>query len=180
MAKMKDGAGKSTLTVVFESKRGKRALFIPPAVAVAGYVAGLTILGPKINKAFPTDFHQFFSTSAQVIATLLVVLAVEQAVFESEMAPTTKLAAQWGLVFVALGEVAAVLALSVRLSEEPYRQAFAVTVGSGLAALVAVVLTGWRRLSASAHKEFVDEMKLLAQVGDRGAKAWLDAHGEGI
>ena len=62
------------------------------------------------------------------------------------------MAGLWALLFVALGEVAALVGLSNRLDHQQYRQAFAVTVGAGLAALAAVVLTGWRKISASAYE----------------------------
>ena len=173
LAVMATSARKSVFARALKTNRGRRALVIPPVVAIGGYLAGLDVVTPTINANFPKDFSPFFATSAQVIAALLVALVVEQASFLGPTAPTTKVAGLWALLFVALGEVAALVGLSNRLDHQQYRQAFAVTVGAGLAALAAVVLTGWRKISASAYEHELGELKEAAAEGDPSAKAFL-------
>jgi hypothetical protein len=143
----------SIYQLAIRSRRDKVRAFLPPLVALVAYVLGLTVLGPKANSTFAKDFQPFFSTSAQVIATLLVALAIGRVVLGRTITAAGLVASLWALVFIALGEVAAVSALSVRLSSAVYSQAFAMTLGAGLAALIAVVLVGWE----SAQRTMVEQ-----------------------
>ena len=175
MASRKDSVYRTAL----RTREGKIAGLLPPVVAVAGCAAALTVLRPTVGESFPDDFSQFFGTSAQVIATLLVALALEKAAFQSATSPSATIAGRWGLVFVALGAVAAVTALSTRLPADVYAAAFAVTVGAGIAALLSVVLAGWRTIATGAREAEIEKFRQLAAEGDPGAVRALARLGVG-
>jgi hypothetical protein len=137
---------------------------VPFAVAVAGYVAGLS-LSPEIdNDVEHARWTGFFGTAAQVTATLLVVLAVE-----GRLASRTEMFARLGgavltVGYVAVGIVAAVAGLSPSLSGAQYRHLFAITVAGGAGALFSVVLIGARAL----RSEYADrDAEIKKRVDER-------------
>jgi hypothetical protein len=140
--------------------------FMPALAAVAAYVIGLVIAPAIESDVDQQRWSGFFGTSAQVIATLLLALAIEaRFVSRAQLFPN----ARWAHIavgYVALGELAAVTGLSPSVAPCLYTQAFAITVGGGVGALITVVLIGARALTA----EFRDrEDDLAEQVAKRVA-----------
>jgi MFS family permease len=143
-------------------------VLVPLLVAVAAYVAGLC-LAPDID----TDREHarwggFFATGAQVIATLFVALILERRVAARTKAFRRGSAGSAAVVYAGVGLLAASAGLSPSLSDDVYRQAFALTVAAGVATLLAIVLVGLRAFAfeyAKRDAEFEEKvLQLYAAV----------------
>jgi hypothetical protein len=152
-------------------------LVVPLIVAIVAYIFGVTV-SPDID----TDVQHarwtgFFGTAAQVTATLLVVLAVE-----GKLAAGTALMPKRGgalltVLYIAVGLIAAVGALSPSLSDDAYCQLFAFTVAGGVGALFSVVLIAARSLSLAytarddAFREQVGELWAAVETAKKSGPA---------
>jgi hypothetical protein len=89
------------------------------------------------------DLETFFTTTAVVLATILVALMVQDALFkESDLRPAVAV----GIVYIILGELAATLsALPVNASGGLERHALALTVSATVGSLAAVLFIASRR-----------------------------------
>ena len=84
--------GRSVYRAALREEGARLAALLPPAVAIAGAAGAWLWLAPVTNDDLPTDFAQFFATSAQVIATLFVALALEAVIFRETAAAETAFA----------------------------------------------------------------------------------------
>lgn len=111
---------------------------VPGLLAVgAGIAAGVSTPSIPPGKALPDWFATFFSTSAVVIATLFVALALG-----ARQISVSAGAASLTVLYVGVGEVAAVAALSGGLPHSVYPWLLGITVGAGLGALSSSVIVG--------------------------------------
>src|SRR4051794_10639246 len=85
----------------------RRRMVVSIVAAIAGVAIGLLSVPDFETQAQRQNFSNFFGTSAQVIATLLVALALG-----ARFAPSDAPLAVITVVYVGIGEVAAVTALS--------------------------------------------------------------------
>jgi hypothetical protein len=131
---------------------------IPIALATAaGVVAGLTAPEVPAGHALPGWFDSFFGISAGVIATLFVTLALG-----ARQIKVDELLAWFTVVYVGVGEVAAVAGLSAELPHGAYPVLLGVTVGAGLGALVSAVIIGGTAISvdeAARRKSWLKQLR---------------------
>ncbi|HET7443324.1 MAG TPA: hypothetical protein VFJ57_01555 [Solirubrobacterales bacterium] len=113
-------------------------------------MASVVVLGaaylfaPHIDAATASSYSSLFSTTGQIIVTLLVALAIELRSLRELNAQRLIIAGT--LTYVALGAGAAVLALNPTLHPGLYRALFAITLAGGIGALLSVVLIAYRGL----------------------------------
>lgn len=123
----------------------------------AGIVAGLNAPDLPAHKELPEWFVPFFSTSAGVIATLFIALALG-----SRQIPVSIPMACFTVFYVGLGEVAAVAGLSASLPHSVYHWLLGVTVGAGVGALLTSMIVGAGAISeevAASYAATVDKMR---------------------
>lgn len=113
-------------------------LTIALAAALAAWLFAPEIATLKQHESFV----DFFATSAQVIAAVLIALAVE-----ARLVVRSVFLAVVAACSVAIGEVSAIAALSPSLPEDLYRWLFALTVGGGLGGLVTAIVVGAQALA---------------------------------
>ncbi len=130
--------------------RGRWLEFVPPAVVFPGLIAILIVMSPEVpteRGLFLGEYSSFFQTSAQVLAALLIAMAVEVKAPKSvedtvAVRPANKL-----MVFLlALAELAAMSALTPFLPSFLFRLELYLTIAGGAAALLAVALINRRIL----------------------------------
>jgi hypothetical protein len=111
----------------------------PLFVFIAGFAVGWAIAPSYTSLKDHQWFSAFFGTSAQVIATLFVGYALGARFFMSSVgiAVTT-------LMLVGLSEIAAVAALSPSLPSGLYGPLTGATIGGGLGALLAAMISAAR------------------------------------
>lgn len=118
------------------------ALVLPLVAAAIGVVAA-ELAAPAIPKDGPPDWLlNFNGTIAQIIATLVIALALE-----ARYVYMAKWAAISTVSYVAVGLAAAAAGISPGLPHSTYRHLFALEIGGGLGALIAVVVTAGRAIS---------------------------------
>ena len=145
-----------------QSRSGRVVASVQCSVAVlAGLLAW--ILAPDVDSAAQHGaFVDFFATSAQVIAALMVALAIE-----SRLAVRHRVLAIVTALCLSLGEISAVAALSPSLPDASYRWLFVFTVGGGSGAMVAAVIIGAQTLVAEANASALRELWLVAERAER-------------
>ncbi|HVO55527.1 MAG TPA: hypothetical protein VMT37_14030 [Solirubrobacterales bacterium] len=124
-------------------RRDAQVGFAAPLVASLLVGAAAYVFAPRIDAATASKYSSLFSTSGQIIVTLLVALAIELRSLRELNAQRLVIGT---LFYVALGVGAAVLALNPTLHPGLYRWLFAVTLASGCGALLSVVLIAYRGL----------------------------------
>jgi hypothetical protein len=129
---------------------------VPVVMALVGYVLGLVLAPDLTSNDRHGDFSDFFATAAQVIAALFIALALEARFFKS--GPIVSILT---FSYVAIGLVSSISALSPSLPGWVYCQLFGLTLGSGLAALLAAVLVAIALLNddlAARQDQILDEL----------------------
>lgn len=130
--------------------RGRGLEFVPPAVVFPGLFVTLLIVGPEVpdeRGAFLSDYSSFFQTAAQVLAALLIAMAVEvRAPKTVEDVVTVRPASVLMVFLLVLAELAAMAALSPFLPASLYSLELNLTISGGVAALLAVLLVSRRIL----------------------------------
>ena len=120
---------------------------------------GVTILvlfvayafAPRIDAGNAGDFSSLFSTAAGLIVTLLVALAIELRSLRE--ANTQRLIVGGTLSYVAIGAVAAVVALNPTLGPDAYRVLFALTMAAGTGALLSTLLIALQGFKAEVKQQ---------------------------
>lgn len=125
------------------------------------------VLEPDVSETFPSDFSEFFATAAQVLAAGLIALVLEIRVFTAPRALVARRAAVLALLFIIVGEVAAITSLIPSLPDRAmYRWGFALTVAAGVAFLIALLLIAMRTLAGDADEREEEDLRQLAAAGD--------------
>jgi hypothetical protein len=137
------------------------------------------VLQPNVSSTFQAQFASFFSTSAQVLAAGLIALVLELRAFTAPQALVSRYAAVLAILFIIIGEVASITALSPSLPDLVlYRWALALTVGAGVAFLFVLLIIATRTLAGSAARREREELEDLADAGDRMAARLLNRPAE--
>jgi len=146
----------------------KRWVMASPLIVFgAGLAVGWAVAPGRRSLEGHQWFSAFFGTSAQVIATLFVGYALGARFYMVGIGFATAT-----LGFVALAEVAAVMALSPSLPIWLYGPLMGVTVGGGLGALVAALVSAARLLAAErADRERAEADKMASLSGGPPATA---------
>lgn len=126
-------------TGVLRSDASARRLLLWPMVAALATLVLALIFAPVIRPSQHARFENIFGTSAQVLATLLVALAVEARALRVEDSTARRLVTGWTLGMLALGLVASVVALNPALTTCAYRVLFGLTMAAGIGALLSVL-----------------------------------------
>ena len=111
----------------------------PLVVFIGGVALGWVIAPSYTSLGAHQWFSAFFGTSAQVIATLFVGFALGARFFMASVGIATTT-----LVLVGLSEIAAVAALSPSFPSGAYGPLTGVTIGGGLGALLAAMISAAR------------------------------------
>lgn len=157
----------AALAALWKLKKRRYLFVLPMAAGVAFWAAAFFGFNPRIGQMFPEKFAQFFSTSAQVLAAGLVALVLQVRVFTAPRALVARRVAVLALLFIIIGEVASITGLSPSLPDPAlYRWALALTVGSGVAFLLALLLIAIRTLAADATEREEEDLRKLAAAGD--------------
>jgi hypothetical protein len=135
------------------------------------------LIAPDLSGGNSTRFGSFFATSAQVVAALLVVLAVgvTAASFRGLDLRRRDLIAGMSEGCVAL--VAALTALSPSLPSWVYEPCFAVTVAGGLGSLITVLMLGVKAIDQAKQGATEEVLVLRASMGDTAAVEELARRG---
>jgi uncharacterized membrane protein YgaE (UPF0421/DUF939 family) len=150
-----------------EPEKGTRTASIQVAVAVVVSLVAWLFAPDLGSFRQHSAFADFFATCAQVIAALMIALAIEAQVVVRRLHLAVVTAAS-----VAIGEVAAIAALSPMLPPWSYRWLFAVTIGGGVGALVAVLMASVQALGARIDERHHTELKGLAErFGQEAARS---------
>lgn len=153
-------AGRATINYIRESPVvpllrqylgfGNRWRVLVPVilVAMASFVASLFLWGDKGGGGFLHDQAAFFGTAAQVLAALLVTMALSQTAGSDTEVRVVRPVLGLAVVAAGVGELAAVVALSLNPSLPSSLQAlvFSLTISAGSTALLSVILVGLRFL----------------------------------
>lgn len=127
----------------------KHITAVVAGILLAGSAVGLAI-APEVNRDHPaTELGGFFGTAAQVIAALVVALAL----FQSGPSPVAghgarRFLSPWIFPVLGLGLVASVAGLSPALPTCLYAWIFGIVVGTGTSALASTLLVGAGNLEA--------------------------------
>jgi len=119
----------------------------PIILFVIGVAGGWALAPGRQSLEDHSWFSGFFSTSAQVIATLFVGYALGARFYLSSVG-----VAIIALVLVGVSEAAAVAALSPSLPADMYAPLMGLTIGGGLGALLAALLSAGR-VVAKEHRD---------------------------
>lgn len=149
---------------------GRFSAAVPIAVAVCAWVIAF-VFAPRhlATDAVHDDYTDFFATGGQLIGTLLVALVLEAKLPLSRLGAVARGVTASGTVVIAVGGLAAALALGPGLSDGLSRALFA-TTWSGLATgFFAVALAGVLRVVAAFNEERHARLEDLAGKGDKNA-----------
>jgi hypothetical protein len=147
-------------------------------IALAAVLAALIV--PDLNSATIGRFGQLFSTCAQVIGALLVVIAVEVSVTTFRGLDLPKSGVKMGLASGCLALAAAVAALSPSVPDWTYEVCFVVVVAGGVGSLVTVVLVGIRAIDQAWEGAALADLRRDAVLGDDAAIKNLRELGEPV
>jgi len=115
----------------------------PFVLLIATYLIAWSLAPNMTAASNHADLVTFFTTSAVVLATILVTLVVQDALFKQ---PDLRPAVAVGVVYIILGELAATLsALPVNVPGGLERHALALTVSATIGSLAAVLFIAFRR-----------------------------------
>jgi hypothetical protein len=130
---------------------------LPAAAAlIGGIIASLTAPSIPPEGTPPPWFAPFFGTSAGVIATLFVTLALGARQIKVNVGM-----AWFTVSYIGLGEVAAVAGLSGSLPHGAYAVLLGLTVGAGLGALLSSIIIGGTAISideAARRRKWLEEI----------------------
>lgn len=117
--------------------------WIPDVALVVGVALGL-LVAPDVGSELERQrLVEYFSTSAQIIATFLVAIALFQGLPSAQAGyRVRRFLGRKTFVYVVVGEAAAIAGITHALPNGAYRYVFALTLGGGLGAFAAVVLAG--------------------------------------
>lgn len=152
---------------------------LPPiAVGAVSWSLAFWVLEPSTGGSFASEYTSFFGTSAQVLAAGLIALILDIRLFTAPSAIVARRAAVLALFFIVIGEVASITALIPALPDDViYRWALALTVGAGVAFLLALLLIAIRTLTANAAEREEEDLRALAAKGDPMAQRLLQGSG---
>lgn len=123
-------------------------------------VAGARVVAPS-GDGLGRELEAFFGASAQVLATLLVALALFQGATVLAGRHARKFLSLAVFPLIGLGLAASLAGLLDGLSADAYRWLFAITVGTGGAALVSVLMVGGANIRGQNLDEVQETMEAI-------------------
>jgi hypothetical protein len=124
----------------------RRLELVPHVAAAVVFVCGL-LIAPSTTADDRQRLSPFFSTTASILATLLVAAALFQGLPSSPISyEVRRFLGVMSFVYLGSGLVASVSALTDVLPIGLYAWAFAVTLGAGAGALLALLFAGARNI----------------------------------
>jgi hypothetical protein len=131
--------------------RGRWFQFVPPVVLWPALMIVLWQTAPVVHterREFLHEYSSFLQTAAQVLAALLIALAIEARAPKSiEDTIAVRPATTLTVVLLAVAELACLAVLSPFLPTSLNRLTLYLVIASGVAAILAVLLLSWRILS---------------------------------
>lgn len=130
----------------FLSYRHRGVLLIPAFLAgPIGFALGLLIAPDQVGtNCFAKVYGVFLQTVAGAIVALLVVIAVQNRLASRQTRFATREAGIFAVLWILVGEIAALAALSPGLPHGLQKWAFAVMIGGASAGIVAILfIAGW-------------------------------------
>ena len=123
--------------------------------AVAPIVgAACFIFAPKVNdKHLPSDLGAFFTTSAALLGTFLITLALLAATSPLTSYRIRQIIGYISFVYIALGAIASVSGTIESWPHMAYPIFFAITTGSGFATVLAVTRVGIANLRSQKEQD---------------------------
>jgi len=149
----------------------------PGMTATVAFFVGL-IVAPHLNRAKAVGFASLFATCAQVVAALLVVIAVQVTVITFRGLDLRASDVKTGLAAGCVSVVSAVAALSPSLPNPLYGLLLALAGAGGLGSLVTVVILGVKTIDRARGEAETAALRRRAALGDDAAAAELLAKGE--
>jgi hypothetical protein len=143
---------------VIDSTEGQVLAIAQLTLATLAGIAAWTLAPDLHASAQHEAFKDFFTTAAQVIAALLVALAIE-----ARFAVQHALLAITSATCLVVGEISAIAALSPALPDAAYSWLFVCTVAGGTGAMVAAIVIGAQALTADAQGTMVRELEELGR-----------------
>jgi hypothetical protein len=122
------------------NKQGEGLIRVGIAPVAGAIIYGLT--PPVTSKNPPTGLSTFFTTSAALLGTFLIALAVLALISPLASLRIRRIVGQVTFVYLALGIIAAVAGTAIDWPNPLYDYFFATTAGTGIAAVVAVTRVG--------------------------------------
>jgi hypothetical protein len=147
----------------------KLCFLLPLGTSIVVFLVAIVAAPDMDSQAAAGRFSAFFSTSAQVIVTLLVALALEARTLSFRQLNARRLIVGGTLSYVVVGAVAAVLALNPTLGADLYTLLFALTCAAGMGALLSVLTVSYRVLETELQ-EWRGEGAAQAPPGDSEAQ----------
>jgi hypothetical protein len=134
------------VALAYLSYRNRWVILVPTVLALpVGYLLAAFVIPEAAGEPeFYAEFNSFFQTSAQVIAGLLVVIAVETRFASREARIAIREARVIAVVWTIVAEIAALAALSPTLPASLDRPVFRLVVGGGASGLIAIILVAAR------------------------------------
>lgn len=132
---------RNTTSTLWASLRNEeaRASFVLPLAAFVLIFIVARVKAPAFGPGSASEYSSFFGTVAQVIAAVLIALALELRTLPFRDLNTRRWIVGVSLLYVALGLAAAVIALNPGLSPTLDRWLFALAIAAGAAALLSVL-----------------------------------------
>lgn len=133
-----------SVTAAALSTRAAAVCFWTPLVGALGAGVLSALFAPKIDPGKSAgDFAPLFATAAGLIGALLIALAVEAGWLGVTETNVRRRIVGGTVLYVAVGAVAAVLALIPTLSSNTYRVLFVLTMAGGAGALLSVLAVAY-------------------------------------
>lgn len=132
------------------SEREARACFLLPLASFVLILIVSRALAPGFGGDSASAYSSYFSTAAQVCATVLIALALELRAQPLRELNARRLIVAVTLVYVALGVAAGAIALNPGLAPTLYKWLFALTTAAGAAAVISVLTIAYRVLENEA------------------------------
>lgn len=147
------------------------------AITVFAFIAGW-VVAPHLDHSNAPSFDSLFATCAQVVAALLVVIAVEVTVTSFRGLDLRAGDVKLGLATGCISLIAAIAALSPSLPDGLYKLCLALAVSGGLGALATVLTLGGRAIGWRREEAELLALHRRAALGDGAAVEELLARGE--
>jgi hypothetical protein len=149
----------------------------PGAGATLAFFVGL-LVAPDLDGASSARFASLFATCAQVVAALLVVIAVEISATTFRGLDLRASDVKTGLTAGCVSVISAIAALSPSLPNAMYELAFGLAVGGAVGALGTVVMVGAKAIDQAREAADLAALQRRARLGDDAARSDLARMGE--
>lgn len=157
---------------------------VAPVVGVIGY-----LLAPPVdNKHPPTDLSAFFTTCATLLGTFFIALALLSIASPLADLRIRRIVGKITFVYLALGAIAAAGGTGVTWIYSLYTYFFAVTVGTGIAIMLAITMVGIENLRTQRDEIHANRARFLGGSPETDSSGGLadqlaklaDLHDRGI